>query len=654
MNKKHIRYALCLVLLTGLLGGCGSKPGGAEQPSQTSPTLNSGPLISITTTAPTEATTEVTTPTVETTPPASVEPVQRLSCIQWNTVPQFLNLGDGAVLACHNDYEEGKGVVNLLDIIDVREDRVLAQEKTPAPRELVDQQFEDAHFILREPETNSFYVYDRNLQVVTQFRTINTNGYFSYDRKNYYFIDNEVLYRMDIATGNYARMSLEYDLRLESLIGIHPNRDILVGRCYRSFYNDTTAVFAIDCKTGKFLLLNDTVSHLWFDGDSFYGAATNDKVYGNDILCGTLSGGVDQKVTASALGSDTVSYTMLSGSGIMMLRTVDEKNLSTTVYDLSQVGISSKLAQHGYSTSTLAPIYLAKEQWIFGVYPDDHDFSPVVIVPKSLSYEKSLNVNKASWPALVDRALILNYQAEVTGPELPNNLQTLRLKADGLEQTYGVSILMGNQTLGLCNSYAAVNTDPIAISNALTALEQALSQYPGGFFAQFQNGIGEGGLYFCLTDRIQGSLEPVGKAIKNRNRYEIALDITSSDLNKTIHHELWHTIEMKLSTDSFNHPRWQAANPQGFLYYGHYDSGYQHLTQWTFAQSGEQCHFVDAYAQINPQEDRARLMEYVMTTDASALLRSGALHEKLEMMSNAIRDHFNTDLWQTPLWERYL
>lgn len=649
MKTNRICFGLAALLLATALTGCGKEP--PLEPIE--PSYNTAPLIS---TAPPTTTepTEVTEPTEPTEPAPCLEPVTRLSCIRWQTVPQLLSLGEGQVLACRNDAEEGKGIVNLLEIVDVYEDTVVAQAKNDVPLELLEQSFSDGHFVLKNSRDNTLRIYDRSLQLVKEFSAPNVEGYFSADRKNYYFVDNDVLYRMDLNTGNQGRIALQYDLRLVNLIGVHPDRNIVAARFYRSFYDESYGVCAIDCSTGKFLILNENASQLWFDGDTFYAAVTSDHVYGSDICFGSLSGGVLQKATTSALGSDAVSYTILSGSGILLHRTTDEKNLSTTVYDLTQNGISSQLAQYDYLTSTLGPVYLRREQLIFGVCPSDTEYAPVVIDPKVLSYEKSLSINKEIWAALVDKAAILRYQEEVAGPALPNSLSALRQQADALEEKYGVKILMENQTLQLCMSHAAVQSDPTLIADALTALEQALSLYPKGFLKQFQNGIGEGGLYFCLTGRIQGSLDPVGKALKVRNRYEILLDIGAEELDKTVHHELWHAIEMKLSTDSFDQSRWNAANPKNFLYYGHYDSGYQKLTKWTYAQSGEGCYFVDAYARINPREDRARLMEYVMATDATELLRSPALQKKLQIMSNAIREQFDTTGWDKPHWEQYL
>jgi hypothetical protein len=94
----------------------------------------------------------------------------------------------------------------------------------------------------------------------------------------------------------------------------------VVARFYRSFYDESYGICAIDCNTGNPLILNEHATQLWLDGDSFYAAMTNDHIYGMDICYGTLDSNLLQKASADILGSDTVSYTMLPGSGIMMLR----------------------------------------------------------------------------------------------------------------------------------------------------------------------------------------------------------------------------------------------------------------------------------------------------------------------------------------------
>lgn len=646
---KKVCLCLSVLLLVSALAGCNKK----DISDPIDPNMHNLPHFSDPnpTTAPNN---ELVNPNDPQTPPPTLDPVTRLSALQWQTLPLFLNLGEGRVVACHNDYVEEKGTVCYLEVLDVYNDAVLAQKQINSSRELVQQQFLDGHFVLRDPSDHSMYLYDANLQLVDKISTPNSNGFFSQDRTEYYFLEDHVLYRMDVATGSSERMTLEYDLRLESLTGVHPYWDIVAARFYRSFYDDSYGICAINCTTGEFLILNEEADHLWFDGEDFYAASTNEQSYGVDIGYGDLFGAMEHKVTAPALGGDSVSYTMLSGSGILLLRTTADDNLSTTVYDLASEGISSKLAQYDYNTSTLSAVYLRQEQLIFGVYPHEDVFSPVVIDPKALNYEKSLSVNKELWPALVDRRVVLQYQNEVSGPELPESLSRLRQQADTLEEKYHVKILLENQALALCGDQVQVQADATLISNALTTLDQALALYPQNFLGQFQNGIGEGGIYFCLTGTIQGNLNPVGKTQKTRNRYELMLDIGAADLNKTIHHELWHAIEMKISTTSFDEDSWNALNPTGAKYYGHYDSGISKYTKWTYTYSGRYCYYVDSYSRINAREDRARIMENVMATDATNLMSSTHLQQKLRFMSDILRIHFDTTDWGTPHWEQYL
>lgn len=647
---KKICLCLSVLLLVSALAGCNKKD--ISEPID--PNMHNLPHFSDPnpTTAPTID--EFVTPEDPVTPPPTLDPVTRLSALQWQTLPEFMSLGEGRVLACHNDYDEEKGIICYLDVLDVYDDAILVQKHINSPRELVQQQFLDGHFVLRDPSDHSMYLYDQDLQLIDKISTPNSYGFFSQDRTSYYFLEDNVLCRMDVSTGSSERMTLEYDLRLESLTGVHPYWDIVVARFYRSFYDDSYGICAINCATGEFLILNENADHLWFDGQVFYAASTNEHSYGVDIGFGNLFGAMEHSVTAPALGGDAVSYTMLSGSGILLLRTTADDNLSTTVYDLDDQGISSRLAQYDYNTSTLGAVYLRQEQLIFGVYPQEEVFSPVVIDPKALNYEKSLSVNKEHWPALVDRTVILNYQSEVAGPELPESLSPLRQQADALEKKYQVKILLENQAQALCGDTAQVQADAELISKALTTLDQALALYPRQFLGQFQNSIGEGGIYFCLTGTIQGDLNPVGKTQKTRNRYELMLDIGAEGLDKTIHHELWHAIEMKVSTTSFDEDSWNALNPTGANYYGKYDSGISKYTKWTYSFSGKYCYYVDSYSRINAREDRARIMENVMATDAAQLMQSPYLQKKLQFMSDVLRIHFDTTDWETPHWEQYL
>ena len=209
--KKRMMLVLAVLLL---LSGCVKKQPIPQVTTVPTETEDEGPVL-IPTTEPPYSTTEPTTPTEATDPPPTLEPVTYLSSIVWRTYPEFLSLGEGKLLACRNYFEEGSGLVNFLDIVNVYEDHVVVQSRNETPRELVKQNFDDGCFLLADPETNKFYVYNQQLEIVDTITVPNTEGFFSHDRSTYYYLQDRVLYRMDVATGNYGRMSLQEDLRFE-------------------------------------------------------------------------------------------------------------------------------------------------------------------------------------------------------------------------------------------------------------------------------------------------------------------------------------------------------------------------------------------------------------------------------------------------------
>lgn len=590
-------------------------------------------------------------------PPVELEPVTKLTCTQWRTFPELLSLGGGHVLASRNQYspEHGK-IINTLEIIDVYDDAVTAQSVNSSPRELVPQRFSDGAFVVADPQGRRFYVYDQALKLLRSFSAPNVDGFFSYDRKNYYYVEDAVLYRMDVASGNRGRKSVEQDLRLERLVSIHPTEDLLVARVYLSCHSDRTGLAVIDASNGKLRLLTDRLEHLWPTGDTFYGVHMNDRVLGYDVYCGSYSGGTIRRVQTSAFGGDTYGYAVLPGSHFLVRRLLEDYGSNTTIYDM-KTGASANLADYGYTKTTSGSIYLQQEQLIMGFYADGYDFKPVVIDPKVLTYTANLSFETVQWPELVDQKLVDAYHATVEGPVLSADLNEVRAQADVIQETYGVKVLIGQQVSAACDypGYGVQASEDVSkIQAALNTLEQALARYPKGFLAQFRNGADEGGLWFCLSGPISGSLEPVGFARQNRDRYDLVLDITAGGLDKTIHHEIWHAIEMRISTDCFNTAQWAACNPTGFRYHEKYDRGYQGLTQWTYtAGDGTDIHFVDSYSRINGREDRARIMEYVMATDAAELMGAPAIKAKLQIMADSIRQRFDTAGWTDVYWERY-
>ena len=126
-----------------------------------------------------------------------------------------------------------------------------------------------------------------------------------------------------------------------------------------------------------------------------------------------------------------------------------------------------------------------------------------------------------------------------------------------------------------------------------------------------------------------------------------------------IRDRIWHATENEiLSRDytAFNWDDWNALNPAGFTYWsdsGDYD---RYDARWTMFDNGEGVYFVDSYAKLAAQEDRARIMEYFMVheDEAGLLIQSDAIRQKLEWLCRAVRECFDTAGWETPRWEKLL
>lgn len=263
----------------------------------------------------------------------------------------------------------------------------------------------------------------------------------------------------------------------------------------------------------------------------------------------------------------------------------------------------------------------------------------------------------------------LNGYGLTPGAGVAESLQQARQYADELEAEYGVRILLSVQcreTAALCD-HAITLTDTMgqseelsAVNAALSALKRSLSLYPEGFFAQFKNGMGEGGVRILLIEQIESNYGAIGCTYENGIWQNIALDVrTGEGMDSIICHEIWHATENHILTKDYSAilpDEWNTLNPEGFEYY--WDATLVNdAHEWTlYSGNIANVYFVDSYACVDEKEDRARIMEYFMTHDdeAELLIQSPAIRKKLELMCRAIRSTFDTSSWENVRWERLL
>ena len=245
----------------------------------------------------------------------------------------------------------------------------------------------------------------------------------------------------------------------------------------------------------------------------------------------------------------------------------------------------------------------------------------------------------------------------------------VRETADRLEHDYEISILLSSQCAALAkNDFATMTTtDQAGLDNeiayieaALADLETAMKLYPEGYFGQFRKSAGERGVLFLMVEDISTDLNAIGVCYMLQNWYVVAVDITSGEVLSTYCHELWHATENKINSQLpllLSDKIWSECNPEGYVYTNDTSADYIKDIENTLygERDDKNIYFIDPYGKTKPQEDRARLMEYVMTAEDYAEWICGipALRKKLNVMAEAIRTVFNTTGWETPYWERY-
>ena len=248
-----------------------------------------------------------------------------------------------------------------------------------------------------------------------------------------------------------------------------------------------------------------------------------------------------------------------------------------------------------------------------------------------------------------------------TGPrytaEKPDEagLEECRTLARIMGEKYGVSILLGPE---------AAQVQPVdyvleqeyqvkLILRQLTALEEALSSFPEGFFGKLP-----GQTNICVLRSITGNAQTgsvaraQGIQFWEGDRAYIALEAGES-LYQAFFHEIFHVIDSKVLSTTRVYYRWDNLNPEEFDYF-------EDFTSYLTADVGrylepETRAFIDAYSMCYPREDRARIMEYACTEGNEAYFTSEIMQNKLQTLCEGIRKAFGLEKYQEPLiWEQYL
>ncbi|MBO5779402.1 MAG: hypothetical protein J6R82_07530 [Clostridia bacterium] len=228
--------------------------------------------------------------------------------------------------------------------------------------------------------------------------------------------------------------------------------------------------------------------------------------------------------------------------------------------------------------------------------------------------------------------------------------------AHRIEDRWGVQVYYQPHLLHLVASdySAAAVTDPDLLRDHLLQLEQALSAYPDGFFADLCYGS-----YTHLEIYLCGKFTPLtpggittAEAIANTRGSAMVIGVNVNYLDgeytRVLAHELCHIMERRLDQiDVDILAEWIPLTPGGhdaYYYSYHHDDGsemkdYTHT--YFYENDPTNAYFVDAYSKSFPTEDRARIFEKLMESGGDPYFAdSPVLMAKAQTLCRLIRQYF--------------
>lgn len=232
--------------------------------------------------------------------------------------------------------------------------------------------------------------------------------------------------------------------------------------------------------------------------------------------------------------------------------------------------------------------------------------------------------------------------------------------AEEIGSRYGVEILFGKDAVATQSPDHELTGEymvPVLLRE-LEKLDALLSVYPSKMLNAAVGDTTGGKLYICIVREITGSAEfgipdAVGGTQFWQGSDAYVVLAVGSENGADLYHQMYHTLENRLMSNSKACYDWEYLNPKDFDYDYSYllnlsreDEGYL---------EGENRYFIDLYSMSFPMEDRARIMEYAMLDGNEAYFESEAMQAKLKALCEGIREAYGMKKnGETFLWEQYL
>ena len=653
-----MKKIIALLLLTCLLCGC---------------VHTAEPTTVVTETAAIPTTAE---PTEQTQVPfiqeeVALDPVNKLSFCKTSESPTVAVLDARTAAFLTEEYvnKDFSKRYTRIRVLDLHMDALRGETLLDGDFALLEHCGAEGYLGLTIEEEDRILVLDADLQEVLNFQTEAMDGVLSPDLNSYYYIWGSRLYCQNTDTGVSALYEASHDLLLDEIWGFDPNENVLLVSVFEDTYTANLCMGAIDLDNGAFsLLYRGITAGKMGDGGVVLENKHEDQL-SSDLYYGDWKD-AELKILMDFLPNDMFYASWhIGGTDYVCRFDYDNTGVDIVEFRLYRLGETAEVCslQSAFKGAKLNGTWALSDGNLLAVAVSSRGYQPYIICPDQLEFETAeLEITQGN--PLVDQTILENYHREPVF-DLPENMAHVRAKADELEKTYGITILLSNQC-ALAASYcewpivttdgAGLHDEVGAIEEALKWLEDVLQMYPEDFFRQFRNEAGERGLLVLLVENIKPGSNIIGVTYGMGQWYPIAVDITSGQVRSTYAHEIWHATENRINDvdeGALDLEAWEALNPAGFRYTGYTDD-YMWDTQYTYfyGDAKEEVYFVDPYGKTKGQEDRARLMEYVMCADwhGEKMMEHPVLRAKMQLLCDAIREAFDTSTWGELHWERFM
>lgn len=534
---------------------------------------------------------------------------------------------------------------------------------------LLSQDTQGGALALANGDSDQILVLDKQLQEILSFDSRSHEGLLAPDLNSYYYIWGSKLYRLDVATGEEGILEAGQDLLLDEIWGYDDKNNLLLVSIFEDTYTTNLCMGAMDLAEGSFRLLYRDVSAGKLADGGVILENKHEDLLSSDLYVGHWNDSELKHLPDFLPNNMDFASWHIGGTDYICRFDYDEQSVNIVDFRLYRLGQTMEVCslQAEFKGAKLNGTYALPDGNILAVAVSSRGYQTWLICPEQLEFVPA-ELEAETGKPLVDVTILEDYEKEPDF-DLPEEMTGVRAMADQLEESYGITIQLSSQctlAASYCDmpitttDHASMYDEVGSIEEALKRLEEVLQMYPEGFFRQFRNEAGERGLLVLLVEEISDEMNVIGVSYTMGQWYPVAIDITSGQLRNTYCHEFWHATENRigdLDESALNLAAWEDLNPAGFRYPGDAREGYWEDKQYTyfFGDPEEEVYFVDPYGKTNAKEDRARLMEYIMCADweAEQMMKHPVLKNKLKLLSEAIREVFDTEGWENVRWERF-